>query len=118
PHAFDVAASCYRRMLDGVSQAVVISGESGAGKTETFMKLISYLSWRAPTVQRAGGHASFEQLLLATVPALESFGNASTKLNHNSSRYGKFISLIYTGSGRLAGIVLKCYLLEKTRVIQ
>jgi hypothetical protein len=113
PHAYEVGASCYRRMLEGADQAVIISGESGAGKTETFKKLISFLSWRAPT-SKSG--ASFEQLLVKTVPALEAFGNASTALNHNSSRYGKLVSLYYTGSGELAGVLLKQYLLEKSRV--
>jgi myosin heavy subunit len=96
PHIYALAARVYRGVLDGRSHSVVISGESGAGKTESFKRLLEAIStaaqrgrcdWRRDP--RAHAPCQLEQLVLRTAPILESFGNAATIHNHDSSRVGK-----------------------------
>ena len=102
--------------------AMLITGESGAGKTENTKKVITYL---AMVATGAGGAAkkdtkkvSLEDQIVATNPILESYGNAKTARNDNSSRFGKFIRIHFTSSGKLAGCDIVSYLLEKSRITE
>ena len=120
PHVYLTAARVHRGVVQGRSQSVVISGESGAGKTESFKRVIQFISLacspgQAPRGPEAG--RSIDQLLVETVPVLESFGNASTVHNPNSSRFGKFVMMHFATSGVLVGVSVKTYLLEKTRAV-
>ena len=121
PHVYAVAERAYRGAAGGAPQAVVVSGESGAGKTETNKHMIIYLRQRAsvaPSTHPTGGehvsHASFQ----LGDRVLEAFGNAATVINDNSSRFGKYLELQLTSSGKLNGGRFKCFLLEKSRVVR
>ena len=101
----------------------MISGESGAGKTENTKKVIQYLAAVAtsesPGVKSAGRQFSnLSQQILRANPILEAFGNAQTVRNNNSSRFGKFIRIEFTRSGQIAGAFIDWYLLEKSRVVK
>ncbi len=113
PHLFAVGASACHRMLakDGERQAVVITGESGAGKTEACKLLLQYLA----AVNKSSSNLVTEQILEAA-PMLESFGNAKTLRNDNSSRFGKYLELAYK-DGVIAGCRVTSYLLEKSRIV-
>ena len=98
---------------------MLITGESGAGKTENTKKVITYLAM----VATGGGKksekkVSLEDQIVATNPILESYGNAKTARNDNSSRFGKFIRIHFTSSGKLAGCDIVSYLLEKSRITE
>jgi myosin heavy subunit len=115
PHPYDLAELCFQRLKSGAPQALVVAGESGAGKTETSKIVLAYLAWRG------GGDdagASLSAALDAVAPALEAFGNAATSRNPNSSRFGKFLKLYFDGDGRLRGGGLETYLLEVARVVR
>ena len=92
-------------------QSVVISGESGAGKTETAKILLQYL---AAVSSAAGG--DLHTRVLQTNPIMENFGNARTVWNNNSSRFGKFLTLQFSATGRMQGACMRTYLLEKSRI--
>jgi myosin-5 len=112
PHVYAVAASAHLGMLrDSRSQSVIISGESGAGKTETAKILLQFL---AATSSNAGG--DLHRGILQTNPIMENFGNARTVWNNNSSRFGKFLTLQFSASGRMQGAFMRTYLLEKSRI--
>lgn len=97
PHVYAVAASAYLGMIqNSSSQSVIISGESGAGKTETAKILLQYLAAVSST---AGG--DLHKRVLQTNPIMENFGNARTVWNNNSSRFGKFLTLQFSASGRM-----------------
>ncbi|XP_057547407.1 myosin-6 [Amaranthus tricolor] len=117
PHPFAIADSAYRLMVnEGISQAILVSGESGAGKTESTKSLMQYLAYiggRSGTEGR-----SVEQKVLESNPVLEAFGNAKTVRNNNSSRFGKFVELQFDGRGRISGAAIRTYLLERSRVCQ
>merc|ERR1712214_126179 len=120
PHLWAVAETAYRGMLgNNTNQAMLITGESGAGKTENTKKVITYL---AMVATGSGGKksekVSLEDQIVATNPILESYGNAKTARNDNSSRFGKFIRIHFTASGKLAGCDIVSYLLEKSRITQ
>ena len=119
PHAFSVAELAVRNVRKG-AQAVVVSGESGAGKTVTMSHVMTYITRRTPNAGGSDGDLGLRlgHLLLKSNPVLEAFGNAQTVRNHNSSRFGKFIKVAFDPSGtRMCGMELKTYLLEKTRVV-
>lgn len=113
PHLFAVADEAYRNMVqDRENQSMLITGESGAGKTENTKKVISYFAIVGATQQAAekkegqkGG--TLEEQIVQTNPVLEAFGNAKTVRNNNSSRFGKFIRVHFSGSGKLAGGIFK-----------
>merc|ERR1711874_887037 len=98
---------------------MLITGESGAGKTENTKKVISYLAAvAAPKKASTTKKVSLEDQIVATNPILESYGNAKTSRNDNSSRFGKFIRIHFTQSGKLCGCDIESYLLEKSRITQ
>merc|ERR1719340_557044 len=123
PHLWAITETAYRNMLtNGKDQSMLITGESGAGKTENTKKVISYLAMVAAPKKKAGAEASkkvsLEDQIVATNPILESYGNAKTSRNDNSSRFGKFIRIHFTTSGKLCGCDIESYLLEKSRITQ
>lgn len=116
PHVFAVAESAYYNMKAYKdNQCVIISGESGAGKTEAAKRLMQYIA------SVSGGTDSRIQrtkdMVLATNPLLESFGNAKTLRNNNSSRFGKYLELEFNEQGEPVGAKITNYLLEKSRVV-
>ncbi|KAJ1281296.1 hypothetical protein BS78_04G295700 [Paspalum vaginatum] len=117
PHVFAVADASYRAMVnESRSQSILVSGESGAGKTETTKLIMQYLTF-------VGGRAALddrtvEQQVLESNPLLEAFGNAKTVRNDNSSRFGKFVEIQFDASGRISGAAIRTYLLERSRVVQ
>lgn len=113
PHIFAISDAAYRAMLNTrQNQSMLITGESGAGKTENTKKVIQYLTAIAGRAE--GG--LLEQQLLEFNPILEAFGNAKTTKNNNSSRFGKFIELQFNAGGQITGANTFIYLLEKSRV--
>merc|ERR1712214_113 len=103
---------------NGKDQAMLITGESGADKTENTKKVISYLATVAASGKKSGKKVSLEDQIVATNPILESYGNAKTSRNDNSSRFGKFIQIFFTAAGKLCGCEIESYLLEKSRITQ
>ena len=120
PHLWAIAETAYRGMLNNTKdQAMLITGESGAGKTENTKKVITYLAIVATgTGKKSTKKVSLEDQIVATNPILESYGNAKTSRNDNSSRFGKFIRIHFTASGKLAGCDIVSYLLEKSRITE
>merc|ERR1712135_167850 len=98
------------------NQSMLITGESGAGKTENTKKVIAYLAQVAASGKKAAKKVSLEDQIVATNPILESYGNAKTSRNDNSSRFGKFIRIFFNNAGKLAGCDIETYLLEKSRI--
>ncbi|CAN7025937.1 unnamed protein product, partial [Brassica oleracea var. botrytis] len=120
PHPFAVADAAYRQMInEGVSQSILVSGESGAGKTETAKTLMKYLAkMGGRAVKDLSARRSVEDQVLESNPVLEAFGNAKTVRNNNSSRFGKFVEIQFDQRGRISGAAIKTYLLERSRVCQ
>ncbi|XP_071794480.1 unconventional myosin-IXb-like isoform X1 [Asterias amurensis] len=114
PHIFAIADSAFHTMLqEKRNQCIVISGESGSGKTESTNLLIHHLT----ALSRKGHASGVEQTLLGAGPVLEAFGNAKTVVNNNSSRFGKFIQINYRENGTVHGAIVEQYLLEKSRIV-
>ncbi|KAH6657271.1 P-loop containing nucleoside triphosphate hydrolase protein [Truncatella angustata] len=116
PHVFAIAeASYYNMKAYKENQCVIISGESGAGKTEAAKRIMQYIA------NVSGGESADIQLIkdmvLATNPLLESFGNAKTLRNNNSSRFGKYLQIHFNTNGEPVGADITNYLLEKSRVV-
>ena len=150
PHAYQTADGAYRAMMRGLennllmsgssrkrmrelekmptNQSILVSGESGAGKTVTTKIVLNYLAMLSKIAQRKSGvnssfrspeeDVSIEQQVLQSNPILESFGNARTMRNDNSSRFGKYIDIRFTKAGKLIGASIETYLLEKVRLIR
>jgi len=120
PHLWAIAETAYRNMLQTKKDnAMLITGESGAGKTENTKKVITYLAMVATGAgKKSEKKVSLEDQIVATNPILESYGNAKTARNDNSSRFGKFIRIFFTQSGKLAGCDIVSYLLEKSRITE
>ncbi|KAJ7966354.1 putative myosin [Quillaja saponaria] len=117
PHVFAVADASYRAMMnEGRSQSILVSGESGAGKTETTKLIMQYLTYVGG--RAAGDDRTVEQQVLESNPLLEAFGNAKTLRNDNSSRFGKFVEIQFDSNGRISGAAIRTYLLERSRVVQ
>ncbi|MFS7902386.1 putative myosin ATPase [Helianthus anomalus] len=117
PHPFAVADAAYRVMInEGISQSILVSGESGAGKTESTKQLMRYLAYMGGRASTDG--RSVEQKVLESNPVLEAFGNAKTVRNNNSSRFGKFVEIQFDQKGRISGAAIRTYLLERSRVCQ
>ncbi|XP_032483777.1 unconventional myosin-IXb isoform X5 [Phocoena sinus] len=114
PHVFALADVAYYAMLrKHVNQCIVISGESGSGKTQSTNFLIHCLT----ALSQKGYASGVERTILGAGPVLEAFGNAKTAHNNNSSRFGKFIQVNYLESGIVRGAVVEKYLLEKSRLV-
>ncbi|XP_062888423.1 si:zfos-588f8.1 isoform X2 [Mobula hypostoma] len=114
PHIFAVADVAYHTMLKKqVNQCIVISGESGSGKTQSTNFLIHCLT----ALSQKGYASGVERTILGAGPVLEAFGNAKTAHNNNSSRFGKFIQVNYLENGLVRGAVVEKYLLEKSRLV-
>lgn len=118
PHIFSVADGAYQALMTSrKSQSILITGESGAGKTENTKRVIHYLTAISSKNSGNSVESSLEQQLILTNPILESFGNAQTVRNNNSSRFGKFIRIDFDPSGgHIIGASIEKYLLEKSRV--
>jgi myosin heavy chain 6/7 len=117
PHIFAIAEGAYQGMMNsGCNQSILITGESGAGKTENTKKVISYFATICSSGKRKEGEASLEDKIVQTNPVLEAWGNAKTVRNDNSSRFGKFIRIHFNASGKLSGADMVVYLLEKSRL--
>uniref|UniRef100_A0A9J8ACX1 Myosin IXAb n=1 Tax=Cyprinus carpio carpio TaxID=630221 RepID=A0A9J8ACX1_CYPCA len=114
PHIYAVADAAYHAMLQRRrNQCIVISGESGSGKTQSTNFLIHHLT----ALSQKGFASGVEQIILGAGPVLEAFGNAKTAHNNNSSRFGKFIQVNYQESGTVRGAYVEKYLLEKSRLV-
>ncbi|KAI1882422.1 hypothetical protein AGOR_G00250540 [Albula goreensis] len=123
PHIFSVSDNAYQFMLtDRENQSVLITGESGAGKTVNTKRVIQYFATIAVAgdkkkdAQPSKMQGSLEDQIIAANPLLEAYGNAKTVRNDNSSRFGKFIRIHFGTSGKLASADIETYLLEKSRV--
>lgn len=127
PHLFAVAEDAYRCMIsDRRNQTIVVSGESGAGKTMSAKYIMRYFATvEDPEVPRSrkavakdgSGMSPTEQAILASNPIMEAFGNAKTTRNDNSSRFGKYIEIIFDGRHEIAGARMRTYLLERSRLV-
>ncbi|XP_029954465.1 myosin heavy chain, fast skeletal muscle-like [Salarias fasciatus] len=124
PHIFSISDNAYQSMLtDRENQSILITGESGAGKTVNTKRVIQYFATIAGSGDRKKDVASngklqgnLEDQIISANPLLEAFGNAKTVRNDNSSRFGKFIRIHFGTSGKLASADIETYLLEKSRV--
>ncbi|CAI2177136.1 8169_t:CDS:10 [Funneliformis geosporum] len=117
PHIYSISDAAYHDMLqERENQSILITGESGAGKTENTKKVIQYIATIASENVNTKKYGRLEQQILQANPILESFGNAQTIRNNNSSRFGKFIRIEFNSGGQISGANIERYLLEKSRV--
>ncbi|KAL6056207.1 Unconventional myosin-XIX [Balamuthia mandrillaris] len=116
PHVYAIAEAAFREMItQRQSQSILVSGESGAGKTETTKFLLQYF---AAMGEDNSVHGDVHHQVLESTPLLEAFGNAKTLRNDNSSRFGKFIKIQFDPSGNISGAAIQTYLLEKSRIVR
>uniref|UniRef100_A0A8C8SUE6 Myosin heavy chain 1 n=1 Tax=Pelusios castaneus TaxID=367368 RepID=A0A8C8SUE6_9SAUR len=122
PHIFSISDNAYQFMLtDRENQSILITGESGAGKTVNTKRVIQYFATIAASGEKKKEdpgkmHGTLEDQIISANPLLEAFGNAKTVRNDNSSRFGKFIRIHFGATGKLASADIETYLLEKSRV--
>ncbi|KAI8905199.1 P-loop containing nucleoside triphosphate hydrolase protein [Gorgonomyces haynaldii] len=133
PHLFAIAEEAYRKMIDEKqNQSIIVSGESGAGKTQSAKYVMRYfatvdelssLSRRGSTTEPGGGVSKIEDAVLSTNPIMEAFGNSKTTRNDNSSRFGKYIEILFnpktdgTPGVEITGARMRTYLLERSRLV-
>ncbi|KAI6038967.1 myosin 5 [Pisolithus marmoratus] len=126
PHLFAIAEDAYTAMAkEGMGQTIIVSGESGAGKTESAKFIMRYIASVNPpgsttksrTKLSLEESSEIERQILATNPILESFGNAKTTRNDNSSRFGKYIQILFDGKPEIVGARIRTYLLERSRIV-
>ena len=130
PHIYAAAEAAFSSMMTGVKdgigdQSILVSGESGAGKTESVKIMMHYLAQaagrkRSPGEEGGGGGGGGTDVatsMLRSNPLLEAFGNARTLRNDNSSRFGKFTRILFDAGGAIVGSRIDVYLLEKSRVV-
>ncbi|KAJ7752131.1 myosin 5 [Mycena metata] len=126
PHLFAIAEDAYTAMRkEGEGQTIIVSGESGAGKTESAKFIMRYLASvnppdlasKAKTKFSLDDSSEIERQILATNPILEAFGNAKTTRNDNSSRFGKYIQILFDGKQEIVGARIRTYLLERSRIV-
>ncbi|XP_059102800.1 unconventional myosin-Vb [Peromyscus eremicus] len=114
PHIFAVAEEAYKQMArDEKNQSIIVSGESGAGKTVSAKYAMRYFA----TVGGSASDTNIEEKVLASSPIMEAIGNAKTTRNDNSSRFGKFIEIGFDKKYHIIGANMRTYLLEKSRVV-
>ncbi|XP_065199527.1 unconventional myosin-Va isoform X2 [Planococcus citri] len=114
PHIFAIAEEAYNRMeSEKKDQSIIVSGESGAGKTVSAKYVMRYFA----TVSGSSKETQIEKKVLASSPIMEAIGNAKTTRNDNSSRFGKFIELQFNKYYQIVGASMRTYLLEKSRVV-
>nr|XP_047912517.1 myosin heavy chain, skeletal muscle, adult-like [Anser cygnoides] len=123
PHIFSISDNAYQFMLtDRENQSILITGESGAGKTVNTKRVIQYFATIAASGEKKKEEqpgkmqGTLEDQIISANPLLEAFGNAKTVRNDNSSRFGKFIRIHFGATGKLASADIETYLLEKSRV--
>ncbi|OTB05790.1 hypothetical protein M426DRAFT_56375 [Hypoxylon sp. CI-4A] len=125
PHLFAIAEEAFIKMVkDARNQTVVVSGESGAGKTVSAKYIMRYFATREPPDNPGGrskkgaeAMSETEEQILATNPIMEAFGNAKTTRNDNSSRFGKYIEIMFDGKTNIIGARIRTYLLERSRLV-
>lgn len=132
PHLFTIAENAYTNMKGvilgtGTPQSIIISGESGAGKTEASKYIMKYLATASKlssnpvgssaSLDSTNAHEKIEECVMLSNLILESFGNAKTSRNDNSSRFGKYIQIHYNSQGRMIMVSIRHFLLEKTRLV-
>ncbi|BGP46432.1 Myosin type-2 heavy chain 1 [Rhodotorula kratochvilovae] len=128
PHLFAIAEEAYRCMVGtagepGGNQTIIVSGESGAGKTVSAKYIMRYFATvddpNKPGRKKStsSGMSEVEEQILATNPIMEAFGNAKTTRNDNSSRFGKYIEILFDGSQTIVGARIRTYLLERSRLV-
>ncbi|KAF1985982.1 class V myosin-like protein [Aulographum hederae CBS 113979] len=125
PHLFAIAEEAFADMLrDARNQTIVVSGESGAGKTVSAKYIMRYFATRESpdhpgkrSKGRADAMSETEEQILATNPIMEAFGNAKTTRNDNSSRFGKYIEIMFSKSTEIIGAKIRTYLLERSRLV-
>ncbi|KAK9238890.1 P-loop containing nucleoside triphosphate hydrolase protein [Lipomyces kononenkoae] len=125
PHLFAIAEDAYRCMIrDNKNQTIVVSGESGAGKTVSAKFIMRYFATvedvdkpRSRKSGRADSLSRTEEQILATNPIMEAFGNAKTTRNDNSSRFGKYIEILFDSNPDIVGAKIRTYLLERSRLV-
>lgn len=125
PHLFAIAGEAYRMMKhDKQNQTIVVSGESGAGKTVSAKYIMRYFasveeenSYAVDNVQHQVEMSETEQRILATNPIMEAFGNAKTTRNDNSSRFGKYLEILFDKDTSIIGARIRTYLLERSRLV-
>ncbi|GAA5892933.1 hypothetical protein JCM6882_006898 [Rhodosporidiobolus microsporus] len=128
PHLFAIAEEAYRCMVGtsgepGGNQTIIVSGESGAGKTVSAKYIMRYFATvddpNKPGKKKVGnsGMSEVEEQILATNPIMEAFGNAKTTRNDNSSRFGKYIEILFDDSQTIVGARIRTYLLERSRLV-
>lgn len=125
PHLFAVAEEAYRTMIKfKKNQSIIVSGESGAGKTQSAKYIMRYFAIVEDYEKKSSsGKSEIEEAVLSTNPIMESFGNSKTTRNDNSSRFGKYIEIQFSmpkneeESVRITGATIRTYLLERSRLI-
>ncbi|KAI0199074.1 P-loop containing nucleoside triphosphate hydrolase protein [Astrocystis sublimbata] len=125
PHLFAIAEEAFIKMIkDGRNQTVVVSGESGAGKTVSAKYIMRYFATRespdnpsGKTTKGSEAMSETEEQILATNPIMEAFGNAKTTRNDNSSRFGKYIEIMFDDKTNIIGARIRTYLLERSRLV-
>lgn len=112
PHIYAISNLAYTKLIEeNRNQCILVSGESGAGKTESMKFILQYLA----TINKR--QSSLQEQILAANPILEAFGNAKTLRNDNSSRFGKYIDINFDSTGEICGAKFTHYLLEKSRIV-
>ncbi|KAL0080699.1 P-loop containing nucleoside triphosphate hydrolase protein [Phycomyces blakesleeanus] len=124
PHLFAIAEDAYRCMIrEQTNQTIVVSGESGAGKTVSAKYIMRYFAMaddqdsKGKKLKTSGSMTEVEEQILATNPIMEAFGNAKTTRNDNSSRFGKYIEIQFDTDANIIGAKIRTYLLERSRLI-
>jgi myosin V len=132
PHVYQLSEAAYQKMFidkfnpdKRENQSILVNGESGAGKTESTKQVLRYLTNVSTVVAQSLRDKgvdipddNFESMIIAANPITESFGNAKTSRNNNSSRFGKFIELNYSADGYIEGASITTYLLETVRLVR
>ena len=118
PHLFAIADAAYKQMQkNGENQTIIVSGESGAGKTVSAKYIMRYYASVQDETTHSHEMSEIEHKILATNPIMEAFGNAKTTRNDNSSRFGKYLSISFNKDNKILGAQIKTYLLERSRLV-